>query len=226
MADSPVPFRRHMFNTRKYTFATGAWLQSTDSARHTLGSRMRKKLDESLRFSKLDRIPLEAKCFLEWSRKMRSKLTNYAVLAILTASMLTGCQSAAVHRANVQDDSSDRMTVGKVQKEIRVGMSGAEVAQSLGSPNIVSTDEERREVWIYDKIATDRAYSSSSGGVNILILGYGGGAAGGSGLGGGSSAGASSTSQRTLSIPHIRYKRQGEGVKGNNLNATRPWFCH
>jgi hypothetical protein len=49
------------------------------------------------------------------------------------------------------------MTVGKVQKEIRVEMSSADVAQALGSPNIVSTDEERREVWIYDKIATDRA---------------------------------------------------------------------
>ena len=76
------------------------------------------------------------------------------------------------------------MTVGKVQKEIRVGMSGADVASALGSPNIVSTDEERREVWIYDKIATDRAYSSSSGGVNALILGFGGGAAGGVGVGG------------------------------------------
>jgi outer membrane protein assembly factor BamE (lipoprotein component of BamABCDE complex) len=92
------------------------------------------------------------------------------------------------------------MTVGRVQKEIRVGMSGADVAQVLGSPNIVSTDEERREVWIYDKIATDRAYSSSSGGVNSLILGWGGSAAGGVGFGGGSSAGASSTSQRTLTV--------------------------
>ena len=98
----------------------------------------------------------------------RSKST--VLLGLLTASLLAGCQTAAFHKADVQDDSTDRMTVGKVQKEIRVGMSGAEVAQTLGSPNIVSTDEERREVWIYDKIATDRAYSSSSGGVNALSL--------------------------------------------------------
>jgi len=67
-------------------------------------------------------------------------------------------------------------------------MSSADVAQILGSPNIVSTDEERREVWIYDKMATDRAYSSSAGGVNVLILGFG------------SSSEASSTSQRTLTV--------------------------
>src|ERR1039458_6659204 len=112
---------------------------------------------------------------------IRSK--NHVVLALLTALLLIGCQTAAQHRAAVQDDSSDRMTVGKVQKEIRVGMSGADVAQALGSPNIVSTDEERREVWIYDKIATDQAYSSSSGGVNALFLGFGGGIAGGVGVG-------------------------------------------
>lgn len=113
---------------------------------------------------------------------------------------LQGCQNAAYHRAQVQDDATDRVTVGTVQKEIRVGMSGAEVAQALGSPNIVSTDEERREVWIYDKLATDRAYSSSSGGINALILGFGGSAAGLGGVGASGSAGASSTSQRTLTV--------------------------
>lgn len=113
---------------------------------------------------------------------------------------LAACQPASYHRAQVEDNTADRLTVGTVQKEIRVGMSGAEVAQVLGSPNIVSTDEERREVWIYDKIATDRAYSSSSGGVNSLILGFGSGAAGGVGLGGTRSAGAVSTSQRTLTV--------------------------
>jgi len=103
----------------------------------------------------------------------------------------------------------DRMTIGKVQKEIRVGMNGADVAQALGSPNIVSTDEERREVWIYDKIATDRAYSSNSSGINALILGFGGDAAGGVGVGGSYSAGASSTSQRTLTVI-IKFDKEGK----------------
>ena len=115
--------------------------------------------------------------------------------------LLSGCMSAAKHKKSVLDDSGDRMTVGTVQKEIRVGMSGAEVAQILGSPNIVSTDKERREVWIYDKISTETAYSTSQGGVASLILisritdvllgGSGGMSA---------SSGASSTSQRTLTV--------------------------
>jgi outer membrane protein assembly factor BamE (lipoprotein component of BamABCDE complex) len=133
----------------------------------------------------------------------------YYVMVLMGVVLLNGCQSAAMHRADVQDSSTDRMTVGKVQKEIRVGMNGADVAQVLGSPNIVSTDEERREVWIYDKIATDHAYSSSSGGINALILGFGGSAAGGAGFGGGSSAGASSTSQRTLTVI-IKFDKEGK----------------
>lgn len=147
--------------------------------------------------------------FMKGDTKMLNKRQSFSFLAILTAALLSGCQSAAFHRADVQDNSTDRMTVGKVQKEIRVGMSGADVAQALGSPNIVSTDEERREVWIYDKIATDRAYSSSSGGVNALILGFGGGTAGGVGVGGGSSAGATSTSQRTLTVI-IKFDKDGK----------------
>ena len=129
---------------------------------------------------------------------------------VLAASIfLNSCQPAAYHKAQVQDNSTDRMTVGTVQREIRVGMSGAEVAQALGSPNIVSTDEERREVWIYDKIATDQVYSTSRGGINALIFGFGGDIASGGSLGGSQSSGAVSTSQRTLTVI-IKFDKVGK----------------
>jgi len=117
-------------------------------------------------------------------------------LALPIALSLTGCMSAAQHRADVQDNSGDRVTVGKVQREIRVGMSGADVIQVLGSPNIVSTDEQRREVWVYDKISTETAYSTSNGGVSALVFGSSGGGV----LGAGSNTGAASKSQKTLTI--------------------------
>ena len=84
-----------------------------------------------------------------------------AFLAVIIG--LGGCRSAQEHATEVQaaQASGDKMTVGVVQREIRVGMSGGEVATVLGSPNIVSTDEHGREVWIYDKISTTHAYSTS-----------------------------------------------------------------
>jgi hypothetical protein len=68
----------------------------------------------------------------------------------------------------------------------------------------VTTDEQRREVWVYDKISTTRAYSTSQGGIGALILGgvpAGGGVVGGLGSGSYSgAAGASGTRQRTLTV--------------------------
>ena len=130
---------------------------------------------------------------------MKQSLT-WASTLVLTSLLLSACMSASEHRADVSNPTSDRVTVGTVQKEIRVGMSGAEVAAALGSPNIVSTDEERREVWIYDKISTEVAYSTSNGGVSALILGGGGSVGGGVGSSAGRSAGAASTSQKTLTV--------------------------
>jgi outer membrane protein assembly factor BamE (lipoprotein component of BamABCDE complex) len=79
-------------------------------------------------------------------------------------------------------------------------MSGAEVAQVLGAPNIVSTDELRREVWIYDKFSTDVVYSTSNGGVAALIFGGGGSVGAGAGSSVGRSTGAASTTQKTLTV--------------------------
>ena len=125
---------------------------------------------------------------------MQRSIYKSGLVALVTVTL--GACSATQHRAEVQDDSVDRVTVGTVQREIRVGMPSSEVAAILGAPNIVSTDAERREVWIYDKISTDVSYSRSSGVVAGLVVGSSGG-----GLGAGSkNAGASSSSQRTLTI--------------------------
>jgi outer membrane protein assembly factor BamE (lipoprotein component of BamABCDE complex) len=127
-------------------------------------------------------------------------------IALMNLVILGGCKTAQEHAADVNAAGAQdtKVTVGTVQREIKVGMSSADVVAVLGSPNMVTTDSQRRENWVYDKISTQRAYSTSSGGVNALILG--GGLVGSGALGGGagpsysSSAGAASTSQRTLTI--------------------------
>lgn len=119
---------------------------------------------------------------------------------VFTTLAVGGCATAAQHRADVQDDSMDRVTVGTIQREINIGMSGSDVAARLGSPNIVSTDEQRDEVWIYDKLATDVVYSESRGGVLGVVLG-GGADIGAGGIGVKThSAGATSKSQRSLTV--------------------------
>lgn len=133
-------------------------------------------------------------------------MRSFLIVSLFPAIVfMNGCMTASRHAADVQQGlQGDRLTVGTVQREIRQGMSGAEVAQVLGSPNIVSTDEKGREVWIYDKIATDRVYSTSYGGIAALIFGGGipDSAVAGGVLSGSEhyNAGAESTSQRTLTV--------------------------
>jgi outer membrane protein assembly factor BamE (lipoprotein component of BamABCDE complex) len=123
--------------------------------------------------------------------------TQMAALAV--AILLSGCMSAGEHRAAVQGEG-DKLTVGTVQREIKIGMTGADVARVLGAPNIVTTDEERREVWVYDKVATDTVYSESRGGVLALVLAGSGSAAGAAAPVYSAGAGARSTTQRTLTV--------------------------
>lgn len=125
--------------------------------------------------------------------------------SIVVAALLPlGCMSAAQHQQSLHSTAEREMTVGVVQKEIRVGMSQADVAQALGSPNIVTRDADGKEAWVYDKIATEASYSSDRG--------EGGAAAAGAvvpgsslllgGLGGsyGRQAGAYSSTQKTLTV--------------------------
>ena len=112
-------------------------------------------------------------------------------LSVVALSALAACTPASQHANEVNSarNSSDRLTAGTVQREIRQGMSGAEVAAALGSPNVVTSDELRRETWVYDRISTERVYSDSSGGVSALFL-----------AGVGQRAGAAQTSQRSLTV--------------------------
>lgn len=100
------------------------------------------------------------------------------VLGVLFA-VLSACQ-ASYHTKEVRAaDERSNLTAGVVQREISKGMSSAEVAEVLGAPNVVSTDPEGREVWVYDKMSREVVASESRWFV---------------------SAGAASSRQRTLTI--------------------------
>jgi len=97
------------------------------------------------------------------------------------------------------------MTVGVVQKEIRVGMPSTDVLEALGSPNMVRKGADTvGETWVYDKIATEASYKNSNTNVggnvsgaaipgDVLLLGNVGASRSGS-------KGASATTQKTLTV--------------------------
>jgi outer membrane protein assembly factor BamE (lipoprotein component of BamABCDE complex) len=110
------------------------------------------------------------------------------ILALLLVVALSGCASASSLRNDVQDNGKNSLTVGKVQRDIKLGMTNAQVAEILGSPNVVTTDENRCEVWVYDKVASEVTASQSGGGWTLILFGSERNSA------------ATSTTQRTLTI--------------------------
>jgi outer membrane protein assembly factor BamE (lipoprotein component of BamABCDE complex) len=113
-------------------------------------------------------------------------------VAVINVLMVSACK----HPTNAGPDGNARnLTVGTVQGSIKVGMPASDVVAILGSPNIVTTDEQRREVWVYDKVSSNRVDTANSIGGSIIIFG-------------GSSAQSQSTStQKTLTII-IKYDEQ------------------
>lgn len=125
----------------------------------------------------------------------------WIALGLCLSVSVAGCGGGT---ATIQED---RLTVGKVQGEIKVGMAASQVAELLGSPNIVTTDEKRREVWIYDKVSTDRVDTASSSFAGIIILGAS------------SRDSSSSQRQRTLTII-IKYDEEKK-VRDFAYNSTQ-----
>jgi outer membrane protein assembly factor BamE (lipoprotein component of BamABCDE complex) len=97
---------------------------------------------------------------------------------------LTACGMNAQTVAPQSEVGEKQLTVGTVQREIRKGMAASDVAEALGAPNIVTTDDQGREVWIYDRMSTERAHEMGYAG--LILFGY--------------SRDAGAASQRTLTV--------------------------
>ncbi len=129
---------------------------------------------------------------------------NTSIKIALPALVLAALAGACAHNRNLHSTREREMTMGVVQKEIRVGMPSPEVVEALGSPNMVRRDSAGKETWVYDKIATEASYSRSSSNVggsvsgaglpaDVLLLGTISGSHG-------RSKGASATTQKTLTV--------------------------
>jgi outer membrane protein assembly factor BamE (lipoprotein component of BamABCDE complex) len=90
--------------------------------------------------------------------KIPSPFKGVLCISLLSIGV-SGCMTAAEHAEELPSNAEREMTVGLVQKDIRKGMSQAEVAEALGSPNNVSSDKQGIETWIYYKIASEVSYS-------------------------------------------------------------------
>ena len=116
--------------------------------------------------------------------------------AIFLLVFLSHCEKEVRH----SPDNINKLTLGKVQQTLKKGMSQGEIIVALGSPNMVTSDANGLETWVYDKLSTEVNSNSQKKSFNLL-----GGVIGskiGVGATGGSSSKNSNTSssQKTLTV--------------------------
>lgn len=116
---------------------------------------------------------------------MKKSIASIVIVGTLS---LGACRTVEDNRRDTADTRGRELTAGLVKREITKGMSGAAVAEALGSPNIVTKDSDERETWVYDKIATEASYSQSQSGLFLILGGFS------------NQSGAASTTQRTLTV--------------------------
>lgn len=98
--------------------------------------------------------------------------------------LLVGCSR---YRKD-HDAKTSQFTLGEVQLKVKKGMSQAQVAEALGSPNIVTQDKEGKNAWVYDKMSTNVEYYNKSGGFWLILVGNN------------SSKGSATSNQNTLTV--------------------------
>lgn len=115
-----------------------------------------------------------------------------AFLIVAMSAMLFGCASqTATPLLDSRQVETQKITLGAVQSQLHEGSSSAEVIAALGSPNIVATNPDKTETWVYDKTFTETEISAS--GINLPFSG--------------SAAGAKAKSSRSL-IVTIKFNKQ------------------
>ncbi len=142
-----------------------------------------------------------------WKKEygMKKKILSILVCLVISTPVFAAKLEGNVNKQNSPAPVREQeLTLGIVQKDIKIGSTQDEVAIALGSPNIVTRDSDGKDTWIYDKVASITSYSDSGFGVGAGGLGGGGG---GNGFGGGilgvaysKNKGNIQTTQKTLTV--------------------------
>ena len=86
---------------------------------------------------------------------------KYSFQIALIVGVAFGTMGCVNNNPPLNEDGLNReLTVGLVQREIKEGSPAEEVIRTLGSPNIVKTDAEGLEIWVYDRFSSERVRRS------------------------------------------------------------------
>ena len=129
------------------------------------------------------------------------------IAGVVVAALACAAGALAAEADGVKAEAK-AFTLGRVQKELRQGLSQADVVLRLGSPNILTRDASGHEAWVYDRVFTEREVSSSGVGVGGAGMGGGDSFVAGGAIHAGRQTRKDRSSQRTLTVV-VRFNSDG-----------------
>jgi len=96
-------------------------------------------------------------------RKFNFILFHLSILACF------GCtQTVPLAVIPARQIQTQKITLGALQLSIKKGSSSSDVINALSSPNIVTSNKDETETWVYDKMVTEQeSATGTNGGVSI-----------------------------------------------------------
>lgn len=76
--------------------------------------------------------------------------------------LLSACVQAPLATIPARQIETQKVTLGNVQMVVKKGAMNSEVIAALSSPNIVTTNKDGTETWVYDKVMTEAEYVQGS----------------------------------------------------------------
>ena len=89
---------------------------------------------------------------------------NKLLLIVTSVSLLSACAPAPLAVIPARQIETQKITLGAVQSVVKKGASSADVINALSSPNIVTSNADGSETWVYDKVSTEQENASGING--------------------------------------------------------------
>lgn len=97
-----------------------------------------------------------------------SKIVSVLSVCVVNLFLVTGCTQAPLASIPSRQLDTQKTTLGNVQSRVRVGASSEDVIMALSSPNIVTSNPDGTETWVYDKISSESEYATGyNSGVSV-----------------------------------------------------------
>ena len=90
------------------------------------------------------------------------RIMKILIPIVASTFVVAGCQYNPLATIPARKQETQKITLGSVQSQVKVGVSSADVINALGSPNIVTTNADNTETWVFDKILSETEVASGS----------------------------------------------------------------